>query len=361
MPTNSVYPKNINEYVLNQGHGVKGLADLGIKTLPTQYIQPEHERFRKEQIILSNGNHHGVPVIDMSNFDDHEIISAAQKWGFFQIINHGIPLKVLEDVKAATYRFFQQSAEEKSKYLKEKSGTNSVRYGTSFVPEVERALEWKDYLSLLFLSDGDAVARWPVACRDEALEYMKSSEIVIRKLLSVLMKGLNIYEIDEKKESLLMGSKRINLNYYPKCPNPELTVGVGRHSDVSTLTILLQDDVGGLYVRGLDGENWIPVPPIDGALVINIGDALQILSNGKYKSIEHRVIANGTKNRISVPIFVNPRPNDIIAPLLGSLKGDDEKPIYKEVLYSDYVKYFYKKAHDGKATIEFAKVSAQAN
>lgn len=193
------------------------------------------------------------------------------------------------------------------------------------------------------------------------MEYMKSSEIVIRKLLSVLMKGLNIYEIDEKKESLLMGSKRINLNYYPKCPNPELTVGVGRHSDVSTLTILLQDDVGGLYVRGLDGENWIPVPPIDGALVINIGDALQILSNGKYKSIEHRVIANGTKNRISVPIFVNPRPNDIIAPLLGSLKGDDEKPIYKEVLYSDYVKYFYKKAHDGKATIEFAKVSAQAN
>ena len=72
---------------------------------------------------------------------------------------------MLEDVKAATYRFFEQSAEEKSKYLKGNSGTNCVRCGTSFVPEVERAVEWKDYLSLLFVSDGDAVARWPVACR----------------------------------------------------------------------------------------------------------------------------------------------------------------------------------------------------
>lgn len=98
--------------------------------------------------------------------------------------------------------------------------------------------------------------------------------------------------IDESKETLLMGSKRINMNYYPKCPNPELTVGGGRHSDVSTLTILLQDEIGGLYVRDMDTMKWIYVPPISGSLVINVGDALQIISNGKYKSVEHRVRAN---------------------------------------------------------------------
>ena len=81
------------------------------------------------------------------------------------------------------------------------------------------------------------------------LEYMDKSEKVISQLLRVLMKGLNVTEIDSEKEKLISGSRRINLNYYPICPSPELTVGVGRHSDVSTLTVLLQDDIGGLYVR----------------------------------------------------------------------------------------------------------------
>ena len=157
------------------------------------------------------------------------------------------------------------------------------------------------------------------------------------------------------KESLLMGSQRINLNYYPICPNPELTIGVGRHSDVSTLTFLLQDSVGGLYVQKMETDHWIYVPPVDGSIVINVGDALQIFSNGKYKSAEHRVAANGSNNRISVPIFFNPRPHDIIGPLPEVLKNG-EKAIYKSVLYSDYVKHFFRKSHDGKQTLEFAKI-----
>lgn len=191
-------------------------------------------------------------------------------------------------------------------------------------------------------------------CRDETLEYMKKTETVIKRLLQVLMKRLNVKEIDETKESLLMGSKRINLNYYPICPNPDLTVAIGRHSDVSTLTVLLQDETGGLYVRAEDGERWIHMPPVPGSLVINIGDAMQIMSNGRYKSVEHRVTANGSKVRVSVPIFVNPRPSDVIGPLPEVL-ASGEKAIYRNVLYSDYVKYFFRKAHDGKKTVEFAK------
>nr|POE99928.1 feruloyl coa ortho-hydroxylase 2 [Quercus suber] len=168
------------------------------------------------------------------------------------------------------------------------------------------------------------------------------------------MKRLNVKEIDETKESLLMGSKRINLNYYPIHPNPELIVGVGRHSDLSTLTILLQDDIGGLYVRG-NNDIWVHVPPISGSLAINVGNALQIMSNGRYKSIEHRVVASGSKNRILVPIFVNTRPYDMIGHFLEVLLGFG-KALYKQVFYSDYVKHFFRKAHDGKNTIEFAKI-----
>lgn len=157
------------------------------------------------------------------------------------------------------------------------------------------------------------------------------------------------------KESLLMGSKRINLNYYPICPNPELAIGVGRHSDVSTLTFLLQDCIGGLYVQKMGKDSWIYVPPISGSIVINVGDALEIMSNEKYKSVEHRVAANGNNTRILVPIFFNPRPNDIIGPLPEVLLNE-EKPIYKNVLYSDYVKHFIKKSHDGKQTVNFAQI-----
>ena len=191
--------------------------------------------------------------------------------------------------------------------------------------------------------------------RDEAIEYMKKSEVVIKKLLKVLMQRLNVTEIDDKKENLLMGSKRININYYPICPNPELTVGVGRHSDVSTLTILLQDEIGGLYVRDEKRDSWIHVPPIKGSLVINVGDALQIISNGRYRSVEHRVAANGSSNRISVPIFVNPRPCDVIGPL-PEILATGEKAMYKQVLYSDYVKHFFRKGHDGKRTVNYASV-----
>ena len=195
-----------------------------------------------------------------------------------------------------------------------------------------------------------------VDLRDEALDYMKRAELVGGKLLQLLMNRLNVKEIDETKQSLLMGSKRMNLIYYPKCPNPELTVGVGRHSDVSTLTMLLQDDVGGLYVRKRDTDDWIHVPPMSGALVINVGDALQIMSNGRYKSIEHRVAANGSKNRISVPVFVNPRPTDVIGPLKEVLESTGEKPMYKQVLCSDYTRHFYKKPHNGKDTLDYAKI-----
>ncbi|KAL5730917.1 hypothetical protein ACHQM5_003699 [Ranunculus cassubicifolius] len=348
---------DVTEFVVKNANGVKGLSEIGLKSIPQQYIQPMEERLDMKNVVTLES----IPIIDMSIYEDNPetledlICDAAETWGFFQLINHGVPKKVLENAKQATYGFFGLSAEEKSKYTREKSPTPNVRYATSFVPNAEKSLEWKDYLSLFYTSDEEAAAFWPKECKEQVFDYVKYTEPVVKQLLGILMNKINVKEIDEKKSSLLMGSTRINLNYYPVCPNPELTVGVGRHSDVSTLTVLLQDDIGGLYVKGLKGDTWVHVPPVDGSLVINVGDALEILSNGKYKSIEHRVVANGKNNRISIPIFVNPRPNDVIGPL-AEVMENGEKALYKQVLYSDYVKHFFRKAHDGKNTVDFARV-----
>ncbi|KAK9068818.1 hypothetical protein SSX86_012934 [Deinandra increscens subsp. villosa] len=345
----------LKRFVVDEGHGVKGLSDLKLKTLPELFVQPREKRLDMSKVM----HHESIPVIDMSNSDDPEVIKlicdAAENWGFFQVVNHGVPLDVLDDVKDATRRFFSLPADEKKKYLFRNSRTKNVRLVTSFIPEVDKVFEWKDYLSCFYVSDDEAFAFWPPVCRDQLLAYMKQSEPLIKRLLKVLITRLNISKLDETNEPFLMGSRRMNLNYYPKCPKPELTVGVGSHSDVSTLTVLLQDETGGLYVRKLDTDTWVHVPPIKGSLTINIGDALQIMSNGRYKSIEHHVVANEHENRVSVPIFVNPRPKDVIGPLPEVIEKG-EKALYENVLYSDYVKHFYKKPHNGKDTIDLVKL-----
>ncbi|KAG5138318.1 hypothetical protein JHK82_023049 [Glycine max] len=101
--------------------------------------------------------------------------------------------------------------------------------------------------------------------------YMKHAEVLIRKLLKVLLKKLNVKELDKPREKTLMGAMILGFNYYPACPDPEVVAGVGPHSDVSSITVLLQDDIGGLYVRGIDDDSWIFVPPVQGALISILG------------------------------------------------------------------------------------------
>lgn len=120
--------------------------------------------------------------------------------------------------------------------------------------------------------------------REVALEYLKTSMHMVKKIVKILIEKLGVTLEDSKIDGLI-GLTMVNMNFYPTCPNPELTVGVGRHSDMGTLTVLLQDGIGGLYVKveedmdaGKKGE-WIEIPPIPGALVINIGDTLQVNYN----------------------------------------------------------------------------------
>jgi len=156
-------PSDLTEFVMVQGNGVKGLSEMGLKSVPREYIQPLEERVMK--VVAGES----IPIIDMSNWEDPEvedaICDAAEKWGFFQIINHGVPLQVLENVKKATHRFYEMAPQEKVKFTKENSASKHVRYGSSFSPEAEKALEWKDYLSLFYVSEHEAQTTWPPACR----------------------------------------------------------------------------------------------------------------------------------------------------------------------------------------------------
>ncbi|KAH0748130.1 hypothetical protein KY290_027362 [Solanum tuberosum] len=147
----------------------------------------------------------------------------------------------------------------------------------------------------------------------------------------------------------------INMNYYPPCPNPSITIRDHQHCEESCITMLFQDDTGGLYVRGTKGDNWIHVKPINGALAVYIGDLLQVMTNDRYKSIDHCEAVDSSRARIFVPRFVISSLDSVIGPFPQMLI-DGEKPVYKHVLHCDYWDYFYHKWLSGKASLDFVKI-----
>ncbi|XP_015160454.1 feruloyl CoA ortho-hydroxylase 1-like [Solanum tuberosum] len=189
----------------------------------------------------------------------------------------------------------------------------------------------------------------------QVVEYQKCAKPLAKKLLEVLLKGLNVNEINESLEPLLMGTMNININYYPPCPNPSITIAARRHCDVSCITLLFQDETGGLYFRGTKGDNWIDTNPIKGGLAVNISNLLQIMINNQYKSIEQCVEVDSSRARIYVPLFVNASLHSVIGPFPEMLK-DGEKSVYKNVLHSDYWDYFYCKRPSCITSLDFVKI-----
>ncbi|XP_024988037.1 feruloyl CoA ortho-hydroxylase 2-like [Cynara cardunculus var. scolymus] len=344
-------------FIVKEGNGIKGLVDSGLTEVPGLYIQPPDKRISKQDEATSLEN----MTIDLSELDgpNHDqvvqaIVHAAETLGFFQVANHGVPLELLESLKVAAHSFFGQPAKKKAVYLKGVNPSPMVEYGTSFAPEKEKSLEWKDYVSMMYTNDADALEFWPNECKEVVLEYVKTSMEMVKKLLQALIGNLGVKQDDPRFNSLV-GSRVVNMNYYPACLNPELTIGVGCHSDLGMLTVLLQDDIGGLYVKKGENEEWIQIPPVHGALVINIGDSLQIFSNGRYKSAEHRVLTTSVKSRVSVPLFISPLAVAKVGPA-AELVARDGLARYKEIIFRDYMNNFFGEAHVGKKSLDFASI-----
>ncbi|CAN4112286.1 unnamed protein product [Withania somnifera] len=168
---------------------------------------------------------------------------------------------------------------------------------------------------------------FPTNFREACEEYARGVEILSYKLLELIAlslglssKRLNSYFKDQ--------TSFMRLNYYPLCPIRHLALGVGRHKDSVTLTVLAQDDVGGLEVkRKTDGE-WIQVKPTPDAYIVNVGDIIQVWSNDRYESVEHRVVASSKRERFSIPFFFSPSHYVMVEPL-EELTSEESPAKYK--------------------------------
>lgn len=339
--------------------GIKEMVDNGLAQVPLLYVRPVHDR----PSAASVSDDQQIPVIDMAGIDSPnsrskilaELGRACENWGFFQVINHGIHPHVIENLRAAAQKFFQQPSEERMRYHSQ-SFRASVGYSTSFNPSLEKVRDWRDTLSFnRFPGECDGFQEAPDICKQPLQEYIAGVEKLAGTLYKAIFDSLGLD--DKYLEAALPGIPRVlmGINYYPPCPDPSLTLGLSGHSDVSCLTILQPDEVPGLQVR--KGATWVVVKPIKDAFVVNLADQTEILTNGRYKSIEHRVVTNTEKPRMSIACFFGPAEDTIIAPLSELIDEKTNPPRYKPTRFGDYVKNFTtNRLLSNRGTLDFARV-----
>ncbi|KAJ9152926.1 hypothetical protein P3X46_026433 [Hevea brasiliensis] len=289
-----------------------------------------------------------IPVIDLSvssPSDIQEVVSkigeACKKYGFFQVINHGVALELRQKTEKVAKEFFDQSLEEKRKV--KRNEVDPMGYYDS--EHTKNVRDWKEVFDYLVLdptlipasADPDdkelrtLTNQWPqypFEFREKCQEYTKQVEKLAFKLLELISMSLGL-PADRLNGYFKDQISFARLNHYPPCPAPHLALGVGRHKDGGALTVLAQDEVGGLEIaRRADGE-WVPVKPIPDAFIINIGNCMQVWSNDLYWSAEHRVVVNSEKERFSMPFFFFPAHYVQIKPL-EELVNEQKPPKYKE-------------------------------
>ncbi|GFP87560.1 flavonol synthase/flavanone 3-hydroxylase [Phtheirospermum japonicum] len=247
---------------------------------------------------------------------------------------------------AAVKDFFELRPEERW-HLFSDDKTKPLRVSNYYLRvegEKDKVTMWSETLAHPWDPANDVIAhllpRNPPHYREIANEYGKEIGWLMRQLLSLISQGLGL-----KKDTLQtrIGEKpRLvsQSNYYPPCPQPQLTMGLPPHTDLNALTVLMQsENVTGLQVIK-DGE-WVSVDPVPDAFIVNIGDQIQVLSNGRYKSVHHRAVTNKDSERISIAMFYGPNKDTIMGPM-KDLIDEEHPPVYRNYRHGEFLNEFHK-------------------
>ncbi|CAO2186476.1 unnamed protein product [Urochloa humidicola] len=339
---------------------VRHLCDSGITKLPDSYVLPLPDRPLADDLAAAAAGRVKLPVVDVSLLRDRDpsrraaavaaLDAACSEYGFFQAVNHGVDCGAGKMLEVAA-RFFALPAAEKERFMSPDVRA-PVRYGTSFNQARDKVLCWRDFLKLAChrpLPPSHVASTWPDQpgdLRDVASGYAAASHGVFMELMEAALEALGVDGGGGVMGELgAAASQMMTVNWYPACPEPELTLGMPAHSDYGLFTLLLQDKVEGLQVMH-DGR-WLTVDPIPGSFVVNVGDHLEIYSNGLYKSVLHRVRVNSTRPRISVASFHSLPAERVVGPapeLVDEAAG--KPPRYMDTDFATFLAYLA--SADGK-------------
>lgn len=299
-----------------------------------------------------------MPVLDLTPLNSGRPIDglakalrrACETTGFFYVKNHGVPQHVVDDVFAATRRYFDLPLEERLKLkiddrFRRGFMPEGINQHPGYAPDIKESYEFALDLPL---DDPAVVAglplhgpnRWPPEhpwLRAAAEAYFTETMALGKRLLRVFAVSLGMPE-DFFLQYMKKPMVQTRLFHYRPAPVDAVdrkAFGVAPHSDYGMITLLTQDPIGGLELRKRDGE-WVRAPWVDGTFVINLGDMFKVWTNDIYVSNLHRVVNRLGKERYSIPTFFN---LDYDAPVrcLPTCQSPDNPPRYPPIKSGDYL------------------------
>ncbi|KAL3507672.1 hypothetical protein ACH5RR_033054 [Cinchona calisaya] len=270
--------KEFQEHFDNKA-GVKGLVDSGVKKIPRIF----HHNFKRlEDKPGMFKSQLSVPIIDVSGINQldatkhlaivDKLRDASKKWGFFQVVNHGIPISVMDNMITAIRRFHEQDIEKKKKHITLDTRRVFKYNGLPFDRSRLRTPVWNDCVSSSVDPLAPNFGQVPEGFRTPILDYTSHVKTLAVTLFELLSEALGLKTNHLKDVGCADGLFFVG-HYYPPCPEPELTLGGTNHTDIAFLNILVQDEIGALQV--LHQNEWVDVPPLPGGLVVNFGDMMQ--------------------------------------------------------------------------------------
>jgi isopenicillin N synthase-like dioxygenase len=307
----------------------------------------------------------GIPTIEVSAIDDatgrrriaDEVLNAYGTVGFGYVVGHPIPQDLIDAVFEQSRRFHALPSEEKLRIRVDSSHRGYIPFksSTDVTSSVDTVTKPNLSESLMMLRDlapdhpevvaGTYLAganQWPdlPGFREVLAEYQERMTAFARAIIDVIAEALG----DDGTMARAFDSPTTwlrLLHYPPQDPqSPVDEYGSAPHRDFGAITLLATDGVGGLSVRTVDGE-WLDVPPVAGAFVMNVGDMLHRWSNGRLLSTPHRVTNRTGHERYSVPFFFDPHVDTVIAPLPGN-----SEPLFEPVVFGDFLRHELEASYD---------------
>jgi len=283
-----------------------------------------------------------IPVIDINELTSPATLialdRACREWGFFQVTNHGIPREAIENIFAQTHAFFSQPSVLKQRITRTKENPWGF-YDRELTKNVRDLKQIYDFGP----SDGRGMRpQWPAgmpAFQNAIHAYYGHCERLSYRLLAAISTNLGMSPGYLSRGFGKNHTSFLRLNYYPVALTPASTseghLGVGQHTDSGALTLLLQDEQPGLEV--FHDNEWHVVEPRNDALVVNIGDIVQVWSNDRYFAALHRVIASVEKQRFSIPYFMAPESRTNYEPV-PTMVSEQSPARYKAINWGEFKK-----------------------
>jgi isopenicillin N synthase-like dioxygenase len=287
-----------------------------------------------------------VPVVDVSNPGATSLVAldrACRDHGFFLLEGHGLD-SVIQETFTAAQRFFDADLSIKEEIRR--NAENPLGYNDREL--TKRRRDHKEVFDLVDPTQGKAkhYNRWPSGLPGfmEAIEshYDACSELALRTT-KLVFAALGLNEADRAKHQGDRTTSNMRLNHYsmgdpvPEADRAELAelgdVALGQHTDLGLLTLLIQDDVGGLQAESPE-HGWIDVEPRPGTIVVNLADCMQVWTNDHYRAAVHRVQPMTVSTRMSIPYFFNPARDTMIEPIKALANST---PLYRPFLFRDFI------------------------